>query len=404
MLSLAHRYLPPVWLQAKRIVVFEDSVSVPSLFPMNVLRPSWEIRAGLGPLVDWLRGLRTAGYSVALRARGELQVRAREMAGFDDSWQPANEPVVFMNGRLLRLPAWNGELPSAVMDSAGQVLWAMLPGEAASKILPLSGTEIGHALVKQVGTGVHASQAGVLAAEYVWDYMACNDQLLTTGLAEEGDLLLESPRLTGLPAGVHLVGDSAVYCGAGTRLFPTVVLDTSDGPIWLGADVTIEPHCFLKGPLAIGEHGRLKAGTTLYTNSSFGPHCRVSGEISNSILQGYVNKQHAGFLGNSHIGSWVNFGADTTVSNLRNDYEPVRVKLGQKLVNSGRQFVGLLCGDHTRSGINTMFNTGTVVGVAANVYGGGYPTRFIRSFSWGGKDGFHTEPLARTPRVPSCGQ
>lgn len=148
--------------------------------------------------------------------------------------------------------------------------------------------------------------------------------------------------------------------------------------------------------MAVGAHSRMKSGTRLDSGSSFGPHCRVSGEISNTILQGYVNKQHAGFLGNSHIGSWVNLGADTTVSNLRNDYEPVKVKLGQKLVNSGRRFVGLLCGDHTRSGINTMFNTGTVVGIAANVYGGGYPTRFIRSFSWGGKDGFHTEPLERT--------
>ncbi|MCC6477417.1 hypothetical protein IT157_10230 [bacterium] len=198
------------------------------------------------------------------------------------------------------------------------------------------------------------------------------------------------------PAGVHLVGENAVFAGEKLIVYPTVVFDTTLGPIWMGKEVHIEPHCFLQGPLVIGDHCRIKAGTKLYSGSSFGPHCRIAGEISHSILQGFVNKQHDGFLGNSHLGQWVNLGADTTVSNLRNDYGHVKVKVAQKLIDSGQRFVGLLCGDHTKTGINTMFNTGTIAGVAANIYGGGYPPRYIRSFSWGGKDGFHTEPLDRT--------
>lgn len=396
MLSVVHKILAPQWLSAKRIVVFEDGATVSQLFPLNVLRPSWEIRAGLGSLKEWLAILRTAGYSVALRPRLEMQDRACEISGFDDVWQHANEPVIFLNGRVLMAPPLDSSAPSAVMDSGGQILWAMVPGETASNLLPLTGTELAIALVKHVSGVVQAEQIGLVAAHYAWDYMVRNPELLRIGMTAAGDELLGSAKLQSPPPGVHLIGDSPVYIGVGTKLFPTVVFDTSEGPIRLGRDVTIEPHCYIRGPLTMGDHGRVKAGSTVEHGCSFGPHCRLSGEINETVIQGYSNKQHAGHLGNSHLGEWVNLGADTSVSNLRNDYGHVKVKVDGRLVNSGSQFIGLICGDHTKTGINTMFNTGTVVGVGANVYGAGYPTRFIRSFSWGGKDGFHVEPLART--------
>ncbi len=396
MLSVVHKILAPRWLSAKRIVVFEDGATAGQLFPLNVLRPSWEIRAGLGSLKEWLTILRTAGYSVALRPRLEMQDRACEISGFDDVWQHANEPVIFLNGRVLLAPPIAGSLPPAVTDSRGQVLWALVSGETASSLLQLTGTELATALVKHVSGGVQAEQVGMLAADFAWDYMVHSPKLLQIGMADAGDELLGSRKLQSLPEGVHLVGDLPVYIGEGTKLLPTVVLDTSEGPIRLGREVTIEAHCYIKGPLTMGDHGRIKAHSTVEHGCSFGPHCRLSGEINETVIQGYSNKQHAGHLGNSHLGEWVNLGADTTVSNLRNDYGHVKVKVDGKLINSGRQFIGLICGDHTKTGINTMFNTGTVVGVGANVYGAGYPTRFIRSFSWGGNDGFHVEPLERT--------
>ena len=395
MLRITHRIIPQQWLSAKRIVIFEDEASSGNLFPLNVIRPSWEIRAGLGTLREWLSPLRTAGYAISLRPRENLTEKSTEIAGFDDKWTDSGDSVIVLNGRLLSLPDIDGPLPGAVVDSLGEVMWTKIDGANISKYLHLSGTQLAKFLVKQVDGAVPIDQIGGHAACFVWDYMAQNDILLKLALSEGGESLLGSPQLL-FPPGVTGIGASPVYAGEETHIMPSTVLDTSDGSIWFGKHVTVEPHCYIKGPLALGDFGRVKAGAVLYTNSSFGPHCRISGEISNSIMQGYCNKQHAGFLGNSHLGEWVNLGADTVVSNLRNDYGPVKLKLNQKLVDSGRQFVGLMCGDHTKTGIHTMFNTGSVVGVGANVYGGGYPPRFIRSFSWGGKDGFHVEPLERT--------
>ncbi len=395
MLNVVHKLIAPQWLTAKRIVVFEDAATADQLFPLNVLRPSWEIRAGLGSLREWLSTLRSAGYSVSLRPRENMVSRSCEMADFDDSWADSGEPVIFLNGRVLHLPSISGNLPQAVLDREGGVLWAMVSGSRVSDLLGLVGTKLAEALVKHVNGGTQIEAIGGLAASYVWDYVPANERLLKLGFDLSGEELLGSAKLQPMQ-GVQIVGELPVFAGRDTHIYPTVVLDTTEGPIWLGRNVTIEPHCFIRGPLAMGENGRVKAGAVLYGGSTFGPQCRINGEISSSIMQGYANKQHAGFLGNSHLGEWVNLGADTTVSNLRNDYGNVKVKVKQKLVDTGKQFVGLLCGDHTKTGINTMFNTGTIVGVGANVYGGGYPPRFIRSFSWGGNDGFHVEPLART--------
>ncbi|MCL4306010.1 hypothetical protein KJZ99_08860 [bacterium] len=394
-LDLVHRLLAPAWTQAKHIVLFEDEASEGQLFPLNVLRPCWEIRAGLGSLQGWMKVLRQSGHTVTLRPRGHMEAIASELAGFNDPWPSDSADVTFLNGRVLLMPPQQGSLPPSVYDSLGNVLWAKMAGAEIRDWQGFSGTEIADSLVKAVKGGVRSAELGVLSALYVWDYMAYNERLLTVGFGC-ADELLGSTVLETFPAGVHKIGDNPLYMGEESQVAPLVVFDTSLGSIWLGRGVEIEPHCYLKGPLSIGDHCRIKAGTVLYWGSSIGPQCRVSGEISGSILQGYVNKQHAGFLGNSHLGEWVNLGADTTVSNLRNDYGDVQVKLGQKLVDSGNRFVGLMCGDHTKTGINTMFNTGTVVGVAANVFGEGYPPRAIQSFSWGGKRGFKVEPLVRT--------
>ena len=196
--------------------------------------------------------------------------------------------------------------------------------------------------------------------------------------------------------GVDIVGEYPLYTSKDVKLWPGSVISTEDGPIWLGQGCEIEPHCFLKGPLYIGEQARVKAGTRLYSGSSFGPHCRIAGEIAQSIFQGFVNKQHEGFIGNSVLGQWVNLGAETTCSNLRNDYGSIPMKVGGKLIESGERFIGLIAGDHTKTGIHTMFNTGTVVGIGANVYGTDFPPRHIPSFAWGGARGFRHVPFERT--------
>ncbi len=167
------------------------------------------------------------------------------------------------------------------------------------------------------------------------------------------------------------------------------ILNTTTGPIYLAKDAEIMEGCVVRGGLALGEHSALKLGTKIYGATTLGPHCKVGGEVNNSVIIGYSNKGHDGFLGNSALGEWCNLGADTNNSNLKNNYDEVKAwsYVHKRFSKTGQQFCGLVMGDHSKSGINTMFNTGTVVGVSANVYGAGFPRNFIASFSWGGPQG-----------------
>ena len=175
------------------------------------------------------------------------------------------------------------------------------------------------------------------------------------------------------------------------------ILNTTAGPIYLAKDAEIMEGSVVRGPFSLGEHSALKLSTKVYGPTTIGPHCKVGGEVNNSVIFGYTNKAHDGFLGNSVIAEWCNLGADTNNSNLKNNYGNVKLfnYAQSKMVDSGLQFCGLIMGDHSKSGINTMFNTGTVVGVAANIYGGGFPDTHIPSFSWGGSEGFEIYRLEK---------
>ncbi len=167
-------------------------------------------------------------------------------------------------------------------------------------------------------------------------------------------------------------------------------INTKTGPVYIGHHAEVMEGCMIRGPLALCEHAGLKMGTKIYGATTLGPYCKAGGEVNNSVMFGYSNKAHDGFLGNSVIGEWCNLGADTNNSNLKNNYGVVKVWSYEqkKMLSTGRQFCGLFMGDYSKSGINTMFNTGTVVGVSANIFGGDFPPKFIPSFSWGGANGF----------------
>ena len=166
--------------------------------------------------------------------------------------------------------------------------------------------------------------------------------------------------------------------------------NTNDGPIYIGANSEVMEGANIRGPFALCEHAVLKMGAKMYADTTVGPWCKVGGELSNVVFFGYSNKAHDGFLGNSVVGEWCNFGADSNNSNLKNNYAEVKLWNydTQKFDKTGLQFCGLIFGDHSKCGINTMFNTGTVVGVSANIFGAGFPRNFVPSFSWGGASGF----------------
>ncbi len=166
------------------------------------------------------------------------------------------------------------------------------------------------------------------------------------------------------------------------------ILNTKSGPIYVGKDAEIMEGCSVRGGLALGEHAALKMGAKVYGAVTLGPHCKVGGEVSNVVFQAYSNKGHDGFLGNALIGEWCNLGADTNTSNLKNNYGNVSTYSyeAEAEVKTDVQFMGVCMGDHSKCGINTMFNTATVVGVSCNVFGAEFPNKFVPSFSWGGQN------------------
>ncbi|MBD3221710.1 hypothetical protein GF314_10750 [bacterium] len=179
-------------------------------------------------------------------------------------------------------------------------------------------------------------------------------------------------------------GDPArVWLGPDCRLAAGVAIDAREGPVVLGAGVEVMPHSYLAGPLFVGSGSRIKAGATIYGETSLGAVNRVAGEIGESTFLDFVNKQHDGFIGHSYLGSWCNLGAMTTNSDLKNTYGTIRVDLGQGAEDTGLRFVGLLMGEHGKTAIGTLFNTGTTVGFASNVFGTGFPAKRLDSFTWG---------------------
>lgn len=186
--------------------------------------------------------------------------------------------------------------------------------------------------------------------------------------------------------------------GAGIR---AAIIDAESGPVYIGKDARVHEGAIIKGSFALCEGAHVNIGAKIKGDTTIGPFSKVGGEISNAVIFGFSNKGHDGFLGNSVLGEWCNLGADTNTSNLKNNYAPVKLWNYQKggFKNTGLQFCGLMMGDHSKSGINTMFNTGTVVGVSANIFGDGFPRNFIPSFAWGGAAGFSTFALNKAYEV-----
>lgn len=198
----------------------------------------------------------------------------------------------------------------------------------------------------------------------------------------------------------NVIGKENIFVEEGAKMeFAT--LNASDGPIYIGKNAEVMENTVIRGPFAMCENSTLKIGAKIYGPTTIGPWSKIAGEVSNSVIFGYSNKAHDGFVGNSVIAEWCNLGADTNTSNLKNTYEPVRLwSYTQKtFIDTGLTFCGLIMGDHSKCGINTMFNTGTVVGISSNIFGSGYQRNFISSFRWGGPAGFNSYNLKKAIQV-----
>ncbi|MCT4630039.1 GlmU family protein [Winogradskyella sp.] len=230
-------------------------------------------------------------------------------------------------------------------------------------------------------------EGDILTIAHTWDIFSKNG----AAIEDDFNLITKNRQSEPIPSTVNTINPENIFIEKGAKL-NFVTLNASSGPIYIGRDAEIMEGSVVRGPLALCHDSTLKLATKIYGPTTVGPHSKVGGEVNNSVIFGYSNKGHDGFLGNSVLGEWCNIGADSNNSNLKNNYAEVRLwnYNTQGFAKTGLQFCGLMMGDHSKCGINTMFNTGTVVGVSANIFGSGFPRNFVPSFSWGGHSGFVT--------------
>lgn len=246
---------------------------------------------------------------------------------------------------------------------------------------------------------IHSMPAGIVyeekvdAINYVYDIFLLNGRQIEADF----DVLTAGREGQSIPRSNTVIGDpDRIYIESGA-IVEGVVLNASHGPIYVGRHVEIMEGSCLRGPIALGEHSTVNMGTRIYPGTSLGPWCKVGGELNNVVIFGFTNKAHDGFLGNAIIGEWCNLGAGCVASNLKNDYTEIKLwnYPSHRFLRTGLQFCGLIMADHSKAGINTMFNTATVVGVGVNIHGSGFPRNFIASFSEGGPAGFTDLPMEK---------
>lgn len=236
-------------------------------------------------------------------------------------------------------------------------------------------------------------EGDILALKNIWDIFSLNEQVIKNDFG----LLTEGRTSQPLPENIIVTGKENIFLEEGAKINAGCIINATTGPVYLAKDSEILEGCMIRGALALGEHAAIKMGAKIYGATTIGDGCKVGGEISNVVFFANSNKGHDGYLGNAVIGEWCNLGADTNCSNLKNNYDFIKIwnEHANKSVQTGLQFCGLLMGDHSKCGINTMFNTGTVVGVSANIFGGNFPEKFIPSFCWGGSEGMTTYDFNR---------
>lgn len=227
----------------------------------------------------------------------------------------------------------------------------------------------------------------IIRIEHTWDIFSKNGE----AIQDDFNLITKDRKSKPIPSSNNVIDPENIFIEEGVIL-EFVTLNATNGPIYIGKDTLIMEGTLIRGPLALCEGAIVKMGAKIYGPTTIGPYSKVGGEVNNSVLFSHSNKGHDGFLGNAVLGEWCNLGADTNNSNLKNDYSEVRLwdYQTESFAKTGLQFCGLIMGDHSKCAINTMFNTGTVVGVNANIFGSGFPRNFIPSFTWGGYGGFTT--------------
>jgi UDP-N-acetylglucosamine diphosphorylase / glucose-1-phosphate thymidylyltransferase / UDP-N-acetylgalactosamine diphosphorylase / glucosamine-1-phosphate N-acetyltransferase / galactosamine-1-phosphate N-acetyltransferase len=379
-----------------RAVIFEDD-GYKNLYPLTYLRPSYAIKCGAFSILDTLKRELGDAYEVSLHCRGTMSDYMREThEGVMINHFPA-ENTLFINGRfLLSKKIISGfAVPqnlNKILKHNGSVIAVYLAADKVNVISEKAGIRSNESILTAEDfekTGAvnesmpeESFQNDVIEYKYPWDAFSYFKYLLERDImwsVQQSASLLHNFDGVKIIANEDLVN---INYGRAVNVYPNVVLDTKDGGVVIDDEAVIEPYVFIKGPAYIGKHAVVKAGSKIYGPCLIGDHSKVAGEISSSIFHSYVNKQHDGFVGNSYICPMVNLGADTVTSNLKNNYSSIKMDVDGEKVDTGTMFLGSIIGDQTKCGINTMLNTGSMIGIFANIFGGGFPSKRIGSFTW----------------------
>ncbi len=371
-LSRAFHACAGILLTMKSIVLFEDEGFV-DLLPLVYWRTVFELRVGRKIMLD--RTAQRLGLTVSgVWTRAELAKVAAQRCG-----APANQPVdrstILVNGRWLL--DRGTKLPTrpcvGVVDDG--VAFIVCDGPASKRLTPRDLLEpsrweeaLEH-LPRKPATG--------RLLRYPWEIIADLPELLRSDW-DPSDASIETP----LDTRVIAAHKDRIHVGEHTTIHPTAIVDASEGPIFISHDVRIGPYCVIEGPAYIGPGTWIHPYTRLHGGNAVGPICRVGGELDGCVLDGYTNKQHVGFLGHAYVGSWVNLGAGSVNSDLKNTYGTVRVPINGREVDTGRRFFGGIIGDFAKIGINATIPTGSVIGFAASVAATRLLPKWLPSFSW----------------------
>ncbi len=353
------------------LIVFDDPLLVEELYPFTLTRPIGEIRVGMLTLTEkWEKYLDT---------KASFLTRDYLSAKYPLHSKPDN---LLVNGAVCGTPHL-AEAISALKDNHALM-------KAGTRIAARSQ----NALLPSNGFHEIEYPGAITCIDQVWKIFHHNGAEIRSDFE-----LVTKGRLSCAMDDPHTVvyGEKGqIFLEEGAQV-KAAILNAENGPIYLGKNAQVQEGAIIRGPFALGEGAQVNMGAKVRGDTTLGPYSKVGGEVSNTVIFGHSNKSHDGFLGNSVIGEWCNLGADTNTSNLKNNYENVKIWNYAKgaFKDTGLQFCGLMMGDHSKCGINTMFNTGTVVGVGSNIFGDGFPRTFIPSFAWGGAAGFSTFQLPK---------
>ena len=348
--------------------VFEDQ-NYTSLFPLNLNRASFELRCGAFTNLERIENLLSPDDTVQLVVRDELvslvQERFPNIAINPDLLSPG----IWLNGAGL----WTGKILKNLTSGKSYTKNGIVIAVYNNDAIPLSDF---YPYLDEAN--LVSTEIDIQFMENIWEGIFLQSDVITS----DAKYFIEYNQGKIHPSVAIENGDN-IFLGNGSEVCAGSVLDARSGPIIIAGNSYIDIGALIQGPVYIGPDCRINPGAKVRKNVTLGPMCKIGGEIEDVIFQGYSNKQHDGFLGHSYIGEWVNLGANTNNSDLKNNYGSIRLNIEDKIIETGKQFLGTMMGDYTRTGISTMLNTGTIIGLGANIFGAGFQDKYIPSFQWG---------------------